>query len=162
MRTEYNGYSFECSANPQLTLYNPYSVVQYLHHQEFANYLAQSSTASVLVKLIKVQSYPSFDNDGATVNYIDRDIVTAGRINLTALLWATGYLTIDSYDPRTGNYTLTYPNNQARTSLLRHVSYWHIQTRASVRSSSFNAQFSIKTTSSTALLHEGISTALNR
>ena len=43
------------------------------------------------------------------------------NLPLTALLFQMGYLTIDSYEPLSRNYTLRYPNLEVKASLHRHL-----------------------------------------
>ena len=42
-------------------------------------------------------------------------------LNWLALLFQTGYLTIQAYDPATGLYTLDYPNREVKDTMQQHL-----------------------------------------
>lgn len=66
--------------------------------------------------LITTQNYPIAEIDGSEVNYLETKSYDLDKIKLIPLLWQAGYLTIDSYNPQTQNYKLTYPNKEVKES----------------------------------------------
>ncbi len=46
---------------------------------------------------------------------------TVNDLNWLALLFQTGYLTIRSYDPATGLYTLDYSNREVKDTMQQHL-----------------------------------------
>ncbi len=128
LRFWYNGYQFtEADAeHPQesLKVYNPFSVLLCLSNGKFFNYWFDTGTPSFLMQLIKSQEYPISQIEGSEVNRDETKFYDVDKIKLIPLLWQTGYLTIESYDPLTHNYRLVFPNEEVRVSFLQHfISY---------------------------------------
>ncbi len=124
MRSWYNGYQFVEADTPEqakeLKVYNPFSVLLYLYNGKRSNYWADTGTPSFLTHLIRMQEYPISEIDCSEVNNEETKSYDLETIKLVPLLWQTGYLTIDSYDPRTQNYTLTYPNQEVKSSFFNY------------------------------------------
>jgi hypothetical protein len=119
MKIWYNGYRFSGNSVVE-KIYNPFSVLYYLHKQQRKNYWFASGTPTFLVSLLKKNYYhkaiESFDRVTMTEDsLISFDI--SGDIPLNTLLFQTGYLTIKSYDARHAMYTLACPNQEVRISL---------------------------------------------
>ncbi|MCF7799726.1 ATP-binding protein [Candidatus Babeliales bacterium] len=102
-------------------IYNPFSILLALDAQSLKNYWFQSGTPTFLIKLIKEQNYPLFDIENAIVNEANMGTYEIGQVPLENLLFQTGYLTIKDYNPKTFNFTLTYPNHEVRFSLTNHI-----------------------------------------
>ena len=118
----YNGYVFSEESfydTPAAPLvYNPFSVLLYFKHKKLVNYWAGTGTPGFLVHLIKTQGYTITQIEGSEVNIDETKAFDIDTIRLLPLLWQTGYLTIESYNPTTQNYTLRYPNLEVKTSFL--------------------------------------------
>ncbi len=116
----YNGYQFtreELSVDGEsLKVYNPYSVLLYFFNGELANYWAETGTPTFLTHLLKKERIPLSQVDGSEVNAEDTKSYDIDAIKPMALLWQTGYLTIQSFDQKTQNYKLTYPNKEVKDS----------------------------------------------
>ncbi len=117
----YNGYQF---VNPTLMdakVYNPYSVMLYLQNREFDTYWFDTGTPTFLMKLLKLHDYPILTIDGAKIHKSETKSYDIKEIKLLPLLWQAGYLTIESYNPKTKNYKLKLPNEEIKVSFLEHV-----------------------------------------
>jgi len=120
MREWYNGYQF---SELPIKVYNPLSVMYFLHDKKLDNYWFETSTPSFLIDLIKTQEYvvPKFDKLILTKNELSTFEVD--DIPLHALMFQTGYLTIDSFNPETiDEYTLDFPNREVQKSFFESLS----------------------------------------
>ncbi|MEI7580799.1 MAG: AAA family ATPase [bacterium] len=115
MRTWYNGYQFSYERTKKI--YNPYSVLLYLHKHQLANYWFASGTPTFLIKLIQENLYDFAHIDHSYADSNMLETFEANSIPLTTLLYQTGYLTIEKYSQEDRLYTLTYPNEEVRQSL---------------------------------------------
>jgi len=115
MRTWYNGYQFSYAHTKKI--YNPYSVLLYLHKNQLDNYWFTSGTPTFLIKLIKENSYTFSKIDHSQATSTTLDAFEINKLSLKTLLYQAGYLTIESYNEETRMYTLTYPNEEIRQSL---------------------------------------------
>ena len=118
MRRWYNGYDF---SGEKLTVYNPFSTLLFLNNGKVSNYWFQTATPTFLIDQIKKQNQPldllsNVQVGETTFNSHDLD-----NMNLTSLMWQTGYLTIKNYDPSTLLYFLDYPNEEVRVSFVEHL-----------------------------------------
>ena len=89
IKTWYNGYNFLGK-----TVYNPYNILLYLDRKIFKNYWFETAIPIFIIKLIQKKRYfiPALEHLKATetvLKHFDID-----RIELTTLLFQTGYLTI--------------------------------------------------------------------
>jgi PD-(D/E)XK nuclease superfamily len=117
----YNGYTWGHEK-----VYNPFSIACLFKNKAFKNYWFTSGVPRFLVEvLFKNFTY----NFAKTIAF--EETLTLGfgsdSTNATALMFQTGYLTIENYDRRTQVYTLDYPNKEVAQSLqifmLRSFSY---------------------------------------
>ncbi len=115
IRRWYNGYSW----NGQDFVYNPFSVLNFFTKSVFMNYWFKTATPTFLVNLIRKEKY--YDFDGMQVGESMFDSFDIERLNLEALLFQTGYLTIKKYDSKTRLYTLGYPNQEVKESMLEYL-----------------------------------------
>jgi len=118
IREYYNGYRF---SETDLKVYNPFSLIKFFDESKFRNYWFESGTPTFLVNLIKERNYyipqtESFSADETTFSSYELD-----NLDITALLFQTGYLTIKDYDRDFGTYVLGYPNFEVKYSFLRHL-----------------------------------------
>jgi len=118
IRDYYNGYRF---SRKDIKVYNPYSLINFFNEKEFRNYWFESGTPTFLVNLIKERNYyiPEAENlvvtEGVFSTYEIEDL------DIRALLFQTGYLTIKDYDFRRNRYTLGYPNKEVKYSFLENL-----------------------------------------
>ncbi len=114
MRLWYNGYSWNAGKDK---VYNPTSVLKFLTHRDFENYWFETGTPLFLIQMMH-------ENFTYNVEDLEVDASVLRNFNLEALdeitlLFQTGYLTIKAKDD--GIYTLTYPNQEVRDSMLQNL-----------------------------------------
>ncbi len=111
----YNGYNYFGKK-----VYNPFDILLFIsNHFKFRNYWWSTGNPSFLIEMLKTENYyiPKLENFEATdeiLNTFDVD-----KIELIALLWQTGYLTIkEEIQALFGmKYKLVTPNKEVQTSL---------------------------------------------
>ena len=111
----YNGYNFFADK-----VYNPFDILLFIsNNKEFRNYWWSTGNPSFLIDLVYSKDYsiPNIENYEATDEILDSfDVDT---IELEALLWQTGYLTIkEKFTERNRiKYLLGVPNMEVQLSL---------------------------------------------
>jgi CO dehydrogenase/acetyl-CoA synthase epsilon subunit len=113
----YNGYNFLGEK-----IYNPFNVLLYLDSRVFKNYWFETGNTSFLLKVIREREFYLPDTENIVIGEADLSSFDINDFSLEALLFQTGYLTID-YIEEFGDdyfYHLTYPNREVKTSLNRH------------------------------------------
>lgn len=118
LRTYYDGYLFSKKGN---RLYNPYSVLTALYNKEILPYWFETGTPTFLAKRIRKSGINPDDINGQSRSYEDLIAVGLGTSNVIALMFQTGYLTIDSYDSRRGRYKLRFPNREVEVGFARNL-----------------------------------------
>ncbi|PID27451.1 MAG: AAA family ATPase [Candidatus Cloacimonadota bacterium] len=113
----YNGYSWDIKSS----IYNPYSVLSLLWYREFKNFWFKTGTATFLIKLIKEKGINVRDYDDLiNVPESALDSYNLENINMSVLLFQTGYLTIKEkmMDPNNFSisYKIGYPNMEVKQS----------------------------------------------
>ncbi|TAE45937.1 MAG: AAA family ATPase, partial [Bacteroidetes bacterium] len=93
IRRWYNGYRWWGSE----TLYNPFSVLNLMKSGQFINYWWESGTPSFLIKLLRNQFRYNVEQVDAGSDIFDS--YTLESIEWKSLMFQTGYLTIQGYDP---------------------------------------------------------------
>ena len=111
----YNGYRF---SKAESYVYNPFSTLKYLAEKEAESYWFATATPTFLVEELKKrpQEVTSLSQMLATQKDLS-DISKITRITLPALLFQTGYLTIEDYDVKLKAYQLGFPNKEVREAL---------------------------------------------
>jgi len=115
IRIWYNGYSWGAEAR----LYNPFSILNLFAAQRFANYWWETGTPTFLIK--KLREEFQYNLNDLVAGQVMFESFTVNDLNWLALLFQTGYLTIRSYDPATGLYTLDYPNREVKDTMQQHL-----------------------------------------
>jgi len=112
-KKHYNGFRF---SEAQTYVYNPFSVGRALKYLKIDNYWFQSGSPSFLVNLIKENKYDfnNFENSLITDSQIKAYDIE--NLNITALLYQTGYLTIGFYEHILGEkkIKLKFPNYEVK------------------------------------------------
>ncbi len=111
----YNGYNYLGDK-----VYNPFDILLFIDKGfDFSNYWWETGNPSFLIDMLKTRNYyiPELENFVASkevLNAFDVD-----NIELVALLWQTGYLTITgkTSTPFGVKYRLNTPNKEVQTSL---------------------------------------------
>lgn len=112
MRVWYNGYRFEEDAG---RVYNPVSTNLFFEQQKFQNFWFATGTPSFLVNILKAEGV--FDLHFPATSLSGFESFELDQIKPVALLFQTGYLTIQSKD-EDGLVNLDYPNKEVRDSML--------------------------------------------
>ena len=111
----YNGYRF---SEEEIYIYNPFSTLKYLAEKKPESYWFATATPTFLVNELKKrpQEITALSQMLATQKDLS-DISKITRITLPALLFQTGYLTIEDYDVKLKAYQLGFPNKEVREAL---------------------------------------------
>ena len=114
----YNGYSW----NGKDRVYNPFSISNLFANNEFDNYWFASGTPTFLINLIKQTQTDITQFDRKRVPKILFDSYELDKIDVLALLFQTGYLTItDAYRDDGIEYVLNYPNREVKDAFLTYL-----------------------------------------
>lgn len=116
LKEQYDGYHFS-EESPEV--YNPFSLLKCFLQKKIANYWFESGTPSYLIREMQ-----HFRTDITTMDSIEAmatafDRPTEAMEDALPLLYQSGYLTIKDYDPLSETYTLSIPNKEVRTGLVR-------------------------------------------
>lgn len=122
LRTWYNGYHFTKTSD---SVYSPFSVISALDREEIASFWFESATPQFLLheieRLERKEECSLLFQEGFIGSMETLQTFEIESIPLMALLFQTGYLTIDRYDAHTDMYTLTYPNFEVKKALHQHL-----------------------------------------
>lgn len=118
LRNYYDGYLFSDEGR---RLYNPYSVLKALFSKSIKPFWFESATPTFLAKKIKKIGIDPESLNGQTQSYSDLIAIGLGTNNITALMFQTGYLTIDSYDFHRQRYTLRFPNREVEIGFAQNL-----------------------------------------
>lgn len=109
----YNGYRF---SSKNISLYNPYSVLLYVHSGIIDNYWFETGTPSFLVNILR-EKYKSLENiTTGKISVSSLGTFDIENIPLITLLFQTGYLTIKAFDTITRKYRLGLANKEVEIS----------------------------------------------
>jgi PD-(D/E)XK nuclease superfamily len=115
IRKWYNGYSWD-GVN---TVYNPYSILNFLQQRSFEGHWFRTGTPTFLLKMIREQQSFLFNNLKVSNELIDS--YDLENLNLRTILFQTGYLTIKHIDRLNGIYTLDYPNREVEQAMSSYI-----------------------------------------
>jgi hypothetical protein len=107
-----NGYNWSGSD----TVYNPFSLLNFLQDGQFNNYWFATGTPTFLVERMRNEGRFQWDSDEfiALLTLANFDIE---HIELPTILFQTGYLTISELNIMEGWCKLDYPNQEVKASL---------------------------------------------
>jgi hypothetical protein len=114
----YNGYHWKVGES----VYNPFSLVNFfVSNGHFQNYwrsaaAVNSGTPTFLMNLAKKEKL--YDFESTELIQAQLDAYDIEHLQLTSLMFQTGYLTIKNYDPQSRIYELDYPNEEVRQSYI--------------------------------------------
>ncbi len=110
IRKWYNGYRF---TEEEATVYNPYSTLRFLSEHKPQSYWYSTGTPSFLIDQVKKHPQSVVELKGLKVSKaMLSDISKLERIDLAALMFQTGYLTIKNYEEKQNAYFLNFPNKE--------------------------------------------------
>jgi hypothetical protein len=110
VRLWYNGYSWD----GKTTLYNPFGILLFLDSLDFQGFWFDSGTPTFLAKKMLEEAFFSEDDIETNTNFLNQ--YSLDNIELTSLMFQTGYLTIKEKS-EDGDLVLTYPNQEVRRAM---------------------------------------------
>ena len=118
LKENYDGYHFSPNSPD---IYNPFSLLTCFSKKTIGAYWFASGTPTYLIEMLnKFNVSPEeIDNQEATADYFDAPMHT--MTSIMPLLYQSGYITIKDYEPITGLYTLSIPNNEVRIGLMKNL-----------------------------------------
>ena len=111
IREWYNGYSWD----GRRKVYNPFGILSFLDQQAFVNFWSASGTPRLIVEQMRQQQLYAMEE--VPINSFIFEHFDLDHIALVPLLFQSGYLTVKSFNPLTGEYVLHYPNKEVRESM---------------------------------------------
>ncbi|MBX9890578.1 MAG: ATP-binding protein [Amoebophilaceae bacterium] len=124
MATYYNGYKFH---ERGVSVYNPWPTLKFLDAGELENYWYESGSPTILInQMLADPDRFDFNMDNLQMEATRDELMYTGsrsEIGLKSLMFQTGYLTIDSYNPSTALYTLKFPNKAIESSFQKSIQY---------------------------------------
>ncbi|MBQ7650934.1 MAG: ATP-binding protein [Victivallales bacterium] len=117
----YDGYRF---SKAETHVCNPVSITKFFYNNYgFSNFWDTTGTPSFLLELMRSRSY---DHEAALNDWYDESVFAAyelDRLDITGLLWQTGYLTIkevqsDGFDMQ---YRLDFPDREVQETFNRRL-----------------------------------------
>ncbi len=109
VRVWYNGYSWD----GKNTVYNPFGTLLFFSNNDFQSFWFQSGTPSFLVEKMLTQDFFQLENIETDTNFLDQ--YSLNNLELTSLLFQTGYLTIK--EKSRSNLVLSYPNQEVKEAM---------------------------------------------
>ena len=118
VREWYNGYRWLGEA-----VYNPFDALLLMRTRKFRPHWFETGSPTFLIDLLARRGVDTFDLDRLEADEVLLSAFDVERIGTEALLWQTGYLTIQGVDDEDGEdvFQLGYPNLEVRRSLNRHL-----------------------------------------
>ncbi len=116
LRDFYDGYLFTRFGN---RIYNPFSVLLALDHQVIDDYWFETGTPSFLIKRVKNSGIDLSKLDHQYCHEDDLKSIGFDSSSPVALMFQTGYLTIEGYDEARRRYTLRFPNKEVELGFAR-------------------------------------------
>jgi len=113
IKTWYNGYCFSAEGTP---VYNPFSVLKLFQHGSYQAHWFEAGTPTFLMHLLKTEQFNLAKLNQLQVGADALSMSDINKMELVALLYQTGYLTITGYDREYRMYDLNYPNLEVKTA----------------------------------------------
>jgi len=119
IQTWYNGYSW----NGRNRVYNPVSILNFFSKRDFANYWFSTGTPTFLIQLAKQIRVDVSAFEHKQVSRLLFDSFELENMNIFALLFQTGYLTITEVQRKRSApyYTLRYPNREVKEAFVTYL-----------------------------------------
>lgn len=116
----YNGYSWD----GKNFVCNPLSILHFFQEMRFGNYWFSTGTPTFLIKAIREDKIDLRRIENYETTKLLFDAFDIERVNVFALLFQTGYLTIKEIkeiSPTQSIYRLSYPNQEVKESFLDYL-----------------------------------------
>jgi hypothetical protein len=119
----YNGFQF---SKVNHKVYNPFSILNCLGKQDFANYWFSSGTPAFIMKFVAnnpeaVKKLIMMEASQLVVNDLEKLSVENYFENMLVLFLQAGYLTISEYNEKSRLFNLSYPNFEIRLSMSEQI-----------------------------------------
>jgi hypothetical protein len=130
IREWYNGYSWD----GKNFVYNPFSILNLFHTNSFGNFWFSTGTPTFLIQLIKSQQIELMEFENLAVTTFTFDSYDIENMDIAALLFQTGYLTVKkiTIEDEEKTYELSYPNHEVRNSFLTYLLGEYTQKKSGV------------------------------
>lgn len=113
----YDGYHFS-PKSPDI--FNPYSLLNCFERTETGSYWFASGTPTYLIEMMrKYKTLPSEIGGICKATADNFDVPVETMRSIMPLLYQSGYMTIKGYSPLSKIYTLSIPNKEVRTGLMK-------------------------------------------
>ncbi|MBS0656358.1 MAG: ATP-binding protein [Verrucomicrobia bacterium] len=112
MREWYNGYRF---SKEKVSVYNPYSTLNFLDSKSLSGFWFQTGTPSFLIEIIRKTPQELIPLSGCYAT--ERELLDSYNpkaMSLKALMWQTGYLTLQNFHSDRNFFNLDFPNREVR------------------------------------------------
>lgn len=116
LREYYDGYHFS-EESPDV--YNPFSLIKALDAARLKAYWFESGTPTYLIEQMYKFNVSPIEISRVEAQENEFDAPTENMMSITPLLYQSGYLTIKSYSPESMMFTLSIPNREVRSGLMR-------------------------------------------
>jgi hypothetical protein len=115
----YDGYSWD----GENFVYNPFSILNMFSEKSFGNFWFATGTPTFLIQSIKDQQIDIMEFEDLPVTSYIFDGHDIESMEIAALLFQTGYLTVKriTVENMEKTYELSYPNHEVRNSFLTHL-----------------------------------------
>ena len=125
LKEMYDGYHF-CEYSEGM--YNPFSLLNTFAGRKYGEYWFETGTPTLLVDVMKKTTYDitllgSQDVAVESLNGVDSIFEDP-----VPLFFQTGYLTVKSYEPMVGLYTLGFPNREVKDGFMRFMIRYYLNT----------------------------------
>ncbi len=119
LKANYDGYCFAAEGEK---VYNPFSLLNVLKNSQLQSYWFATGTPTFLVNYLKKAHYfiPNLERQ-VRLSGARFDNYNADSLDPLPILYYTGYLTINGYNPETDVYSLGIPNNEVRYGLFENL-----------------------------------------
>ena len=111
----YNGYSWDAKNS----VYNPYSVLNFFNQRIFEDFWFKTGSPRFLILMLQELGMFNLNEmkaSGSMISSYDLE-----DLNIRALLFQTGYLTIKEMDIYTASYVLDYPNKEVELAMTENI-----------------------------------------
>ena len=135
LKDYYDGYHFSAQCPD---IYNPFSLLSALDQQEFKDYWYETGTPTFVVKALQ---QGKFNLENLTLDRVPASAlggVNADDSDPVPVLYQSGYLTIQDYNPRIREYTLKYPNQEVERGFMEGLANIYVP------SARYNSPFAIR------------------
>ena len=112
----YDGYKFDGETH----IYNPFSMLNFFCDRKFKNYWFGSGLPKLLADFIREYGINAKELESTTLSDANLNNFDVTKINIKALMFQTGYLTIVEKN-KNGRYVLDYPNEEVRQSFAAYM-----------------------------------------